>query len=237
MLSLFTFTTPPGPCSYLPDRDWSLRYNIVGELTADEYQTRLESGWRRFGHALFRPACPTCTACQSLRVDVARFQPGSTQKRVVKQNTGVVELTIGEPRVSDEKLALYDRFHTFQAGFKGWPEHGPKSADDYSEGFVDNPFPTMEWCYRVAGRLVGVGYVDLLPASLSAIYFYYDPDERHRSLGVWNVLSVLRFAAERRLPYVYLGLYVAGCRSLEYKANYRPSEVLGPHGLWEPFRE
>ena len=34
-----------------------------------------------------------------------------------------------------------------------------------------------------------MSYVDVLPAGLSAIYFYYEPDLRHLSLGTWNVLK------------------------------------------------
>ena len=83
--------------------------------------------------------------------------------------------------------------------------------------------------------MVGVGYVDVLPEGMSAIYFYYDPVERDRSLGTFNVLSVLRAAADRGLPHVYLGYYVEGCRSLEYKGRFRPNEVLGPDGEWETF--
>jgi arginine-tRNA-protein transferase len=78
-----------------------------------------------------------------------------------------------------------------------------------------------------------VGYVDALPGALSAIYFYYDPDERRRSLGTFNVLSVLAAAAARGVPYVYLGYYVPGCRSLEYKARFRPYELL-EGGTWRP---
>ena len=66
----------------------------------------------------------------------------------------------------------------------------------------------------VGERLVGVGYVDALPQGLSAIYFFYEPDERGRSLGTYNVLRILAGAATRQLPHVYLGYYVAGCRSL-----------------------
>lgn len=237
MRSLYTFTSPPVPCSYLPDQEATQEFEIVRELSAAEYEQRLLAGWRRFGYSLFRPVCQTCRACQSIRVNVALFRPSATQKRVAKQNAGVVELTIGPPRVTREKLELYDRFHDFQADFKGWPLHEPKSARDYAEGFVQNPFPTFEWCYRLNGRLVGVGYVDHLPTTLSAIYFYYDPDERHHSLGVWNVLSVLRLATEKQFPHVYLGYYVAGCRSLEYKAKYRPNEILNADGIWEPFLE
>jgi leucyl-tRNA---protein transferase len=100
---------------------------------------------------------------------------------------------------------------------------------------VDNPFPTEEWCYYIGERLVGVGYVDVLPEGLSAIYFYYDPAERQRSLGTYNVLAILEAARQRQLPHVYLGYYVAGYRSLEYKARFRPNEVLGRDGVWQPF--
>lgn len=238
MQTLFTFATPPSRCGYLPDRVWSLRYDIVGTLTAAEYGDRLRAGWRRFGHSLFRPACPSCTACQSIRVVVDRFRPSRTQARVLKKNAGEVRLTVTTPSVSPEKLDLYDRFHAFQAGFKDWPDRDPETAEDYADSFLDNPFPTEEWQYHVDDRLVGVGYVDAVSDGLSAIYFYHDPDFRERSLGVWNVLGVIRAAADRRLPYVYLGFHVAGCRSLEYKAAYQPNEVLDTStGQWVPFAD
>ena len=235
MQPLFTFTAPPGPCGYLPDRTWSLRYEVVGEAAPGEYADRLLAGWRRFGFSLFRPECPACTACRSLRVDAAGFRPSATQKRVWKLNAGEVHLTVGEPAVSREKLHLYDRFHEAQEERVGWPGHGRGSAAGYREQFVDNPFATEEWCYRVDDRLVGVGYVDRLAVGLSAIYFFHDPAERRRSLGVFNVLSVIRAAVDAGLPHAYLGFHVEGCRSLEYKAKYRPNERLDPDGRWRPF--
>ena len=83
--------------------------------------------------------------------------------------------------------------------------------------------------------MVGVGYVDHLSEGLSAIYFFHDPAEHRRSLGTFNVLSVIRHAAEQYLPHVYLGYYVEGCRSLEYKGRFRPNEVIHPDGEWRPF--
>ncbi len=213
-----------------------MRYEVVGELTPAEYADRLTAGWRRFGHSLFRPDCPACDACQSLRVDVPAFRPSDTQKRVWRLNAGEVTLTVGEPAATAEKLALYDAFHAAQADRVGWPHRDTESLADYHEAFIGNPFASEEWCYRVGDRLVGVGYVDRLPVGLSAIYFFHDPDERRRSLGVLNVLSTLKAAADAGLPHVYLGYYVAGCRSLEYKAKYRPNEVLGD-GAWGPFVE
>jgi arginine-tRNA-protein transferase len=45
-----------------------------------------------------------------------------------------------------------------------------------------------------------VAYVDALPEALSAIYCYYDPTEGARSLGTFNILSLLASARERGLP-------------------------------------
>ncbi len=52
-----------------------------------------------------------------------------------------------------------------------------------------------------------------------------------------KMLSVLRRAADRRDPPVSLGYSVAGCSSLEYKARFRPNEVLGGGGAWLPLLE
>ena len=235
MESLFTFLSPPSQCGYLPDRDWSLHYEVVGQLAPAEYLERLQQGWRRFGYSLFRPECPTCRMCRSLRVPVATFRPDRSQRRAWAANDTEVHLSISEPGVSKAKLALYDKFHWFQHEAKGWPEHSGESPADYIESFVDNPFVTEEWCYHLDDRLVGVGYVDHLPEGLSAIYFFYDPDQRDRSLGTFNVLSVMRRAAELGLPHVYLGFHVVGCRSLEYKARFRPNETLESDGAWRPF--
>jgi arginine-tRNA-protein transferase len=234
MVSLLTFTSPPHTCGYLPDRRASLRYEVVAEATPAEYLERLQQGWRRFGHQLFKAACAGCSACQSLRVPVAAFRPDRSQRRAAAANADT-RLVVGGPSVTGEKLDLYDAFHAFQAGHKGWPDNGPKDAVEYAESFVENPFPTEEWRYYRGDRLTGVGYVDHLPGALSAIYFYSDPAERGRSPGTFNVLSVLRRAAELGYPYVYLGYYVAACRSLEYKGRFRPNEVLAADGAWVPF--
>jgi arginyl-tRNA--protein-N-Asp/Glu arginylyltransferase len=212
MQSLFRYTASPSPCGYLPDQVWSLEYEYVGEMTEGEYLQRMLEGWRRFGTMLFRPACPSCTRA---------------------------------------KLALYDRYHAHQSSSKGWPEHPAKDAASYADSFVHHPFPVEEWTYFLGGKLVGVGYVDFLPhppepgagweagadvRGLSAIYFFYDPEERDRSLGTWNVLCLIDEAVRRGLPYVYLGYYVPGCPSMEYKPRFVPNQIRGKDGGWRDFR-
>lgn len=237
MESLFRYVAPPSTCGYLPGERWSLEYELVQTLSPAEYMDRMRQGWRRFGTMLFRPQCPECQQCRSLRVLVERFRPKRNQRRVRQANEGIVELRVGGPSVSRAKLDLYDRFHLFQVANKGWPEHPAKDAVSYRDSFVNNPFPTEEWCYFLEGILIGVGYVDVLPTGLSAIYFYYEPNLRHLSLGTWNVLNIIDQARRRRLPHVYLGYFVPACSSLAYKARFGPNQVRGADGEWRDFSE
>ena len=231
MESPVTFLSAVSPCEYLPDRVWQLRYEIVPHLRPADFMERLRQGWRRFGHVMFRPDCPSCRMCQSLRVPVAAFRPNSSQRRVWKRNHGEVTVRVGAPCLSADRLDLWARFHRHGHETKGWP---PEAEGDPAM-FLENPFRTEEWTYYLGSRLVAVAYVDALPEALSAIYCYHDPLEAARSLGTFNILSTLASARERGLPHVYLGYYVAGCRSMEYKRKFRPNEVLGPSGTWQAF--
>jgi arginyl-tRNA--protein-N-Asp/Glu arginylyltransferase len=235
MKSLFRYLSVPSRCSYLPGEVSRLEYERVARLGAEEYTALLLAGWRRFGRNLFRPRCPACTACRSLRVDVARFRPDRSQRRARKAAADLLRLEIGAPAVDPERLDLYDRYHDHQVLARAWPTHEPEDEDGFRDAFVDNPIPTEEWCYRLDGRLVGLGYVDALPVGYSAIYFVHDPDHRDLGLGNVNILALLAESARRGLPHLYLGFYVEGCRSLSYKARFRPCDLLGPDGRWNPF--
>jgi arginine-tRNA-protein transferase len=230
------FVSPPGPCGYLPDRQWQFENAFIETMTPAEYQQRMEEGWRRFGRIMFRPRCPNCSLCQSLRVDVASFRPNRSQRRNRSQNAGVVVPTIGVPRVTIDALELHDRYHAHQSTRKGWREHSSSDAGSYYDSFVDQPFPVEEWRYHLEQRLVGVGYVDRLPTALSAIYYFADPTEETRGLGTWNVLCILDRAAKLNIPYVYLGYHIAEYRSLAYKANFVPNQKRSPAGEWRDYR-
>jgi arginine-tRNA-protein transferase len=232
MKTLAHWMSSPSRCSYLPDRLWRPESIYVAQLDPDEYMAYLLAGWRRFGRTLFRPRCPGCVACRSLRVDAARFRPDRSQRRCRKANEGAVHLRIGRPGITPEKVALLDRFHAHRSRTKGWPRHDPGDVAEYFTSFVDNPFPTQEWCYFLGAALVGVGYVDELAGGLSAIYFAHDPAHVDRSLGTWNVLNLLDRASALGLPHVYLGYYVAGCPSMQYKARFRPNQALDADGRW-----
>ena len=116
---------------------------ISARLTPEELAVRLQRGWRRFGPAMFRPECPACRQCQSLRVPVVPFRPSRSQQRAWNANRHDISLAIGRPTASTAHRSLYDKFHRHQSREKGW--RSPEA--DGAEAFLDNPFATEEWRY------------------------------------------------------------------------------------------
>lgn len=228
----YTYLADPSKCGYLPAEIWQLKYALIRNLTPEQYWALINTGWRRFGHVLFRPACPSCSACQPIRVLAGKYSPNRSQRRLIKSNQNSVELRVGEPALSREKLDLYMRHHQHHAEQKGWPRPSQIGGVDHISSIIDGPFPVEEWCYYIDGQLVSVSYMDVLQDGLSGIYFFYDTDFRDRQLGTWIVISMIFECAKRGLPYAYLGYFVKGCRSMEYKGQYEPSEILYPDGAW-----
>jgi leucyl-tRNA---protein transferase len=224
-----TFITPPAACQYLPDQVAQLRYLTSDPWSPADYAQLLQRGWRRFGIVAFTPACPACTRCQPLRVIVASFHPRATQRRTWRRNVSEVSIRVGPPALTQATRDLFERFHRYKANTQAWP----LPDGDLLAMLADPRFPTEQWTYCIGDVPVAVGYVDALPVGLSAVYFFYDPDQRHRGLGTFNVLSIVAAARERGLPHVYLGYYVRGCRSMEYKTAFQPSEVFAA-GTWQP---
>ena len=82
----------------------------------------------------------------------------------------------------------------------------------------------------VAVRLLAVAVTDFASCGLSAVYTFFDPDERERGLGTYAILSQIDLARERGLPHVYLGYWIEAHAKMDYKARFRPLELLGPDG-------
>ena len=81
----------------------------------------------------------------------------------------------------------------------------------------------------------GIGRYGVLLALVALILFGWLRYENF--LGTFNVLSVIRAALDQNIPHVYLGFFVKGCRSLEYKARFRPNQALHSDGDWRLFAD
>jgi arginine-tRNA-protein transferase len=209
-----------------------MEYEIVSSLTAQDYKERLADRWRRSGYIFFRPQCNSCNACEPIRTIVEDFCPNRSQRRVLKANETVTSFKIVTPQLTEEHIDLYDRHHRHHANQKNWPKPHRERIIEHLRMLSEKSYPTEEWDFFHAEKLVAVCYVDVIADGLSGIYFYHDPDLRNLSLGTWMCLSMIERARTLALPYIYLGYLVRGCRSMEYKANFQPYEILGLDGIW-----
>ena len=220
---------PPGapfPCPYLPGREARHVTLVPSPLLPGLYHSFMDLNFRRSGLTFYRPSCQGCTACRMLRVPVAPFAPNRTQKRCWRRNRDL-QIRVQTPEPSEEKRALFDRY--LRARHDGTMD----ASRDGFEGFLySSPLETVELEYRIEGRLVGVSLADLEPRALSAVYFYFDPEEEARSPGVFNVLALLEECRRRKLPHLYLGYWVEASKTMGYKAQYRPCEILDPEAGW-----
>lgn len=208
-------------CSYLEDKEQTMHYKIIHNCSAHYCQELIERGYRRFGKMYFRPICTGCTECQSIKIDVAHFEFSKSKRRILNKAKDI-RVYIQTPSVTREHLALFEKYHLFMQEKKGW-EHQTTSAQHYYNSFVDgdNGFG-YEVLYFDAAKLIAVDLIDILQDGISSIYFYYDPDYSHLSLGKLSLYHQIRYAKKHKKPWVYLGYYVKECPSLSYKAEYKP---------------
>lgn len=216
---------PPKSCSYLPEETSRLEYRYVMEMETPDYEALLARGWRRQGMCFFRPACPQCVKCRSLRVDVARFRASKSQRRCLSRNQDV-RLVVRRADVSKERLALFNAYHADMHERRGWPYRESNSAD-YFETFLSGRFLfASEFAYYQGKTLVGLGLVDVTRDALSSIYFYHHPEWRSAGLGTLSVLRELDYARQTGRRWLYLGYWIRENASMSYKNRYEPHEVL-----------
>lgn len=83
-------------------------------------------------------------------------------------------------------------------------------------------------CYRLDGKLVAVGVLDLLPHAVSSVYLFYDPDYGHHDWGKISAVREIALALEGHYTYYYMGYYIHSCIKMRYKAGFRPSQLMDP---------
>lgn len=222
----------PNPCPYLPGQTARLPLRLpVRPLQPSEFARRLQMGDRRQGLLLYRPHCPGCRACEPIRIDVRTFAATKTQRRVFRRGEAALQTEIGPATRTVEKLALFNR-HKVERGLL--LDGALADADAYDQFLVETCTDTFELTYRDRGRLVGVAVTDRATDALSAVYCFYDPAAARLSPGVYSILKQVELCRAWGLRYLYLGFYIADCRSMRYKARYLPHErLIG--GVWRRF--
>ncbi|MBD0411259.1 arginyltransferase [Pseudoalteromonas distincta] len=208
-------------CSYLPNRQEQLLVILDPSCySTDKFESLLGLGFRRSGNQIYRPHCPICSACNSVRVLAQDFIPSKSQKRKLNKAKTQFEVKYSTQE-RPEYYPLYSKYITMrhQDGSMYPPE---------KEQFQS--FLLCSWLKITfielwhQDTLAAVAVTDCMNSSISAIYTFFDPDFEHYSLGSVMILEQLKFAKEQNKQYVYLGYQIDECDKMKYKTQFLPAQ-------------
>ncbi len=212
-------------CSYLEDRLQSTHYKVIDECSLEYCHLLIRQGWRRFGAMFFRPVCPHCDACESVKIDVKNYHFSKSERRIFRKNKDL-RIVVTRPMLSHSHLRVHEKYHAHMEEKKGW-DYTPTTSQHYYSSFVQGYEDFgYEVQYFLHDQLIGVDIIDMLPDGISSTYFFYDPEFEKRSLGKLSLLYQIKIAKEENLDWIYLGYYVKDCPSLSYKGAYEPLYTL-----------
>jgi len=228
------YVTSPQPCPYLEGkRERKLFTSLHGTHAEALNNTLSKRGFRRSQNFLYRPSCPTCSACLSARVLVEDFAHSKSQRRIIKRNVDLKRRTAPH-WATEEQYALFRDYIDCRH-----PEGGMTDMDifEFAAMLEDTPVETRIIEYVTTGRnrrrgLSAVCLTDVHDDGLSMVYSFFDPARLRDSLGTYVILDHIALARRAGLKYIYLGYWVPGSKKMDYKGRFNSLEVYR-NGRWE----
>ncbi|CAD8102201.1 unnamed protein product [Paramecium primaurelia] len=163
----------------------------------------------------------------------------NTQNQVKEKKNHQIEIKWVKAQFQEDSFEVYKRYQ------KAIHDKERVSKQSYLNFVCVDALDSKElgcWHmkYYLDNQLIAVGVVDLLPQSLSSVYFFYDPAYKKYSLGVYGVLQEIEYIKQHQkenpqLKYYYMGFYIMDSKKMAYKADYTPCELLCPQTYrWIP---
>lgn len=233
-----------GPCSYHPERQ--IRHGLVTLPQPDVnlkntalYEYLIQFGFRRDADTLSRCLCQGCQQCLPTRIDILRFRPGKTMRRIFNHNRSLIATVKPLAPLTDEQWDLFQRYLSIR--------HPKSSMRNLTRSECDQLLfrsPVRSEILEIReppqsdnpNKLLMVCIIDRLENSLSAVYNFYDPSDKKRSLGMFGVLVEILYAKQRGLAYLHLGHWLKDYPGMDYKRRYQPIAVF-QHEQWIPLAE
>lgn len=155
------------------------------------------------------------------------------------------QVTLEPDDFTEEKFSVFENYQRVvhgeapssisKRGFKRFLCNSPVRRGIYSDSDgKQRQVGSFHQCYRLDGKLVAVGVLDLLPEAVSAVYFMYHESIHKHQPGKLGALREISLAMEGGYRYWWAGYYIHSCPKMRYKIDYHPQYVLDPEALtWD----
>ena len=216
------YVTAPQPCPYLEGRmERKLFTALQGDMATKLNDSLSKQGFRRSQNVLYRPSCAECSACMSARIDVNRFEPTRSQRRVARR-AAHLHRRATSPWATEEQYTLFREYLDGRHATGGMAD---MDMFEFAAMVEETPIRSRLIEYTDEEELTAVCLTDILDDGLSMVYSFFDPANDKLSLGTYVILDHIAIARELGLPYVYLGYWVPGSPKMDYKAKFKGLEV------------
>lgn len=153
-------------------------------------------------------------------------------------------VTLEPDAFTEEKYAVFENYQRVvhgegpasisRKGFRRFLCDSPVRSGTLTQDGKERRVGSFHQCYRLDGKLVAVGVLDLLPHAVSAVYFMYHESIHRHQPGKLGALREIALAIEGGYRYWYPGYYIHSCPKMKYKVDYTPQYVLDPETLdWD----
>ncbi|KAJ2363271.1 Arginyl-tRNA--protein transferase 1 [Coemansia sp. RSA 2611] len=231
-------------------------------LRCADYQALVDRGWRRSGTLLYLTDHSTaCCAYYTIRTHALDHQLHASEKKLLRKlharnllDPGAdasleskvragrrLDVKLEPAGFSEEKFRVFERYQRAVHGDLDATRHGFRNFLCASP-LVFDAARAADWlplglgsyhqCYYVDGKLAAVGVIDILPACVSSVYLFYDPEFSELSLGTFSSLRELALVHQLHrsvsadIQYYYMGYYIPSCPKMTYKGRWRPADLL-----------
>ncbi len=205
-------------------------------MSLTDWEDLLLSGWDRVGSFFFHRRFDVFRTMfedtyityqlMPLRYNLHNFTFTKSQRKIQRQNEDLKR--IYRPTViDDEKLELFDNWYLTRF---------------YTEGSIftwvsdnEKPFPTHEVSIYKDDKLIACSFFDITPKAQYSTLAMYSPDERHRSLGTYTLISEIEMGLMHHKNFHFPGHAYYENSVYDYKKRFNNMECFDWETTqWQP---
>ncbi|MGJ8619705.1 MAG: arginyltransferase [Methylophilaceae bacterium] len=227
------YVTTPYPCGYIAK---NLAQSLIASphhlVDADVYSELIKQGFRRSGKFSYRPHCEQCNQCVPVRIILDQFSPTRSQKRAYKQHSNLTASVL-QLEYCEAHFTLYREYQSSRHPSESEQRKNVinEEKEQYKQFLCQSNVESLMIEFRDQDNQIRiVSVVDIIEDGASAVYTFYDSTQK-ASYGTYAIMWLCDWIKSLKLPYLYLGYWIAESQKMAYKEKFNAQEKL-INGEW-----